>query len=354
MSKDYLARPSSLDMHYKALSARYENTDFRTCGKSGLKLPPISLGLWQNFSDVDPYFSAREMTLGAFDLGNNYGKPPGSAEKTFGRILKEDLGRYRDELIVSTKAGYDMWQGPYGENGSKKHIMASIDQSLQRLGLDYVDIFYSHKFDKNTPLEETMDALAQIVKQGKALYLGISSYGPKETKQAHKILSDLGVRSLLAHQPSYSMLNRWVEEELLNSLEELGMGCVAFSSLAQGLLSNKYLSGTAPEHSRMTNKETLLDKTILTEATLNSIQGLAKIAESRNQTLSQMALAWVLRKPVVCSTVIGARSLAQITENVASLKNLKFSETELKEIDKFAVNIPGVNLWPPNCQTSEV
>ncbi len=361
MSKDYLAKPSNLDTHYKALSLRYQNAPFRVCGKSGLKLPPLSLGLWQNFSDVDPYYNSREMILGSFDLGithfdlgNNYGKPPGSAEKTLGRILKEDLGRYRDELIISTKAGYDMWQGPYGENGSKKHIMASIDQSLTRLGLDYVDIFYSHKFDKNTPLEETMEALAQIIKTGKALYVGISSYGPEETKQAFKILNSFGVRNIIAHQASYSLLNRWVEEGLLETLEELGIGCVAFSSLAQGLLSNKYTSGIIPEVSRMSNKETLLEKKILNPEVLTALNGLAKIAKNRNQTLSQMALAWVLRNKVVSSTVIGARSLEQIKENLGSLNNLSFSEAELNQIDQFAKNIPGVNLWPPNCQTSEV
>jgi L-glyceraldehyde 3-phosphate reductase len=361
MTDSYLARPSELDTRYKASLTRYKYMPYRACGKSGLKLPPVSLGLWQNFGDTDPYSSAREMILAAFDLGvthfdlgNNYGKPPGSAERTLGRIINEDLKNYRDEIIISTKAGYDMWQGPYGENGSKKHLIASIDQSLKRLGLDYVDIFYSHKFDSQTPLEETMEALAQIVRQGKAIYVGISSYGAEETKRAHKILNGLGIHSLIANQVSYSLLNRWPEEDLLKTLDELGMGCVAFTSLAQGLLSNKYLKGLPPANSRMNNADTLLNPALLSPEVLSRLKGLSDIARLRGQSLSQMALAWVLRNPVVVSTVVGARSVEQIIENINSLHRLEFSQTELKQIDDFAKNTEGVNLWPPNCQTSQV
>lgn len=361
MSDNYLARPSDFDTHYTPSPERYAKMPYRKAGKSGLKLPPLTLGLWQNFGDTNPYANSREMILGAFDLGithfdlgNNYGRPQGSAEKTFGRVIKEDLAKYRDEIIVSTKAGYDMWKGPYGENCSKKHIIASVDQSLTRLGLDYVDIFYAHKFDANTPLEETMEALAQIVKSGKALYLGVSSYGPAETKRAHKILNDMGVRSLLLHQPSYSMFNRWIEKELLDTLEELGMGAVVFTPLAQGLLSDKYASGKIPDVSRASNKDTLLPPSLITGGVVKKLQGLSAIAKKRGQALSQMALAWTLRDPRVASAVVGARTLDQIKENVRALENMKFSAQELKEIDKYAVDVPGVNLWPPNCQTSRV
>lgn len=361
MNDSFLARPSNFDTHYTPSPRRYDAFAYRKCGKSGLKLPPLSLGLWQNFGDVDPYSNSREMILGAFDmgithfdLGNNYGRPQGSAEKTLGRVIKEDLTAYRDEIVVSTKAGYDMWKGPYGENCSKKHIIASVDQSLTRLGLDYVDIFYSHKFDANTPLEETMEAFAQIVKQGKALYLGVSSYGPAETKRAHKILNDTGVRSLLLHQPSYSMFNRWIEEELLDELEKLGMAAVVFTPLAQGLLSNKYASGKIPDVSRANNKDTLLPPNLVTEDVVRKLQGLSAIAKKRGQTISQMALSWVLRDARVASAVVGARTFEQIKENVRALDNLEFSSEELKEIDKYAVDVSGVNLWPPNCQTSRV
>lgn len=355
MSKDYLHKPSHLDMHYKPLPSRYDAMSYRRCGKSGLQLPPISLGLWQNFGDVDPYYSAREMILGAFDrgithfdLGNNYGKPPGSSERTLGRILSEDLSRYRDELIISTKAGYDMWPGPYGEFGSKKYLIASLDQSLARLGLDYVDIFYSHRFDPHTPLEETMEALAQIVQRGKALYVGISSYGVEETKRAKKISSDMGINTLIVNQVSYSLFNRWIEPELLDTLDHSGMGCIAFSSLAQGLLSDKYLQGGVPENTRLANTGTSMPKNSLTPEVLRKLRGLSKIAKTRGQTLSQMALSWVLRDPRVTSTIIGARSLAQISENLASMNNVTFSADELKKIDAFAQDIPSVILWPAN------
>lgn len=361
MSTDYLARPSNLDMQYKAAKGRYEKMPYRPCGGGGLKLPAVSLGLWQNFGDVDPYFNAREMVLGAFDLGithfdlgNNYGKPVGSSEKTLGRIIKEDMSRYRDEIIVSTKAGYDMWQGPYGENGSKKHILASIDQSLTRLGLDYVDIFYSHKFDSTTPLEETMEALAQIIRQGKAIYVGISSYGTGETIRAHKILNEMGVKSLILNQVSYSLLNRWIEKDLLDTLKELGMGCMAFTPLAQGLLSDKYVGDKIPEVSRMSNKETLLPEKVLSLEAKQRLAGLHEIAKKRGQSLSQMALVWTLRNPTVTSCVVGARNVEQIKENVTGLKNLTFTEDELKQIDQFAKDTEGVNLWPPNCQTSQI
>ena len=361
MKDSYLARPSNLDTHHKPSPDRYEKMLYRTLGKSGLKLPLLTLGMWQNFGDTEPYSNSREMILGAFDLGmthfdlgNNYGKPAGSAERTLGRVLREDLRGYRDEIIVSTKAGYDMWQGPYGENGSKKHIIASLDQSLERLGLDYVDIFYSHKFDANTPLEETMEAFAQIVKQGKALYLGVSSYGPEETARAHKILQSMGVRSLLLHQPSYSMLNRWIEKDLLDTLETLGMGAVVFTPLAQGLLSDKYTTGKIPSVSRASAQDTLLPPKLVNENVVKKLKALSIIAKKRGQTLSQMALAWTLRDKRVASTVVGARNLSQIKENVQALKNLKFSASELKEIDKYATDVVGINLWPPNCQTSEV
>ena len=360
MKNSYLARPSNLDTHYKPSPKRYADMMYRTVGKSGLKLSALSLGLWQNFGDTEPYSNSREMILGAFDLGitcfdagNNYGKPPGSAERTFGRVLKEDLKSYRDEIIISTKAGYDMWKGPYGENGSKKHIIASLDQSLERLGLDYVDIFYSHKFDADTPLEETMETFAQIIKQGKALYLGVSSYGPEETKHAHKILQGMGIRSLLLHQPSYSMLNRWIEKDLLDTLETLGMGAVVFTPLAQGLLSDKYTTGKIPSISRASGQDTLLPPQLVNEKVVKKLKTLSIIAKKRGQTLSQLALAWTLRDNRVASTVVGARTIAQIKENVDALKNLKFSVSELKEIDKYATDVKGVNLWPPNCQTSQ-
>lgn len=357
----YLARPSLLDTHYKAAASRYDAMPYRTVGRSGLKLSALSLGLWQNFGDTEPYSESRAMILEAFDrgithfdLGNNYGKPPGSAERTLGRVLKEDLARYRDELVISTKAGYDMWQGPYGENGSKKHVIASMDQSLKRLGLPYVDIFYSHKFDAHTPLEETAEALADIVKRGKALYLGVSSYGHEETKRMHDILHGMGIRSLLLHQPSYSLFNRWIEKDLFTTLDALGMGAIVFTPLAQGLLSDKYTAKVIPQDSRAAQKDTLLPSRLVTASVREKLVALARIAKKRGQTLSQMALAWTLRDPRVASTIVGARTRDQLIENIKATEHLSFSEKELQEIDRYATEIKGVNLWPPNCQTSQV
>lgn len=348
-------------MHYKPSAIRYENLAYRRVGSSGLKLPPLTLGLWQNFGDTEPYSTSREMILGAFDrgithfdLGNNYGKPPGSAERTLGRVLKEDLVRYRDEIIISTKAGYDMWQGPYGENGSKKHLIASINQSLERLGLDYVDIFYSHKFDAQTPLEETAEALALITKQGKALYLGISSYGPSETRQMYEILRGMGVRSLLFHQPSYSLFNRWIEEDLLDTLGTLGMGAVVFTPLAQGLLSDKYAGGSIPPSARAARADTLLPPQLLNKEVVKKLRALAALAKRRGQTLAQLALAWTLRDSRVASAIVGTRTLDQLIENIKACEHLAFSPHELREIDRYATEVRGVNLWPPNCQTSQV
>jgi L-glyceraldehyde 3-phosphate reductase len=322
---------------------------YRRSGESGLTLPAVSLGLWHNFGDETPVGSARAMIHRAFDLGimhfdlaNNYGPPPGSAEKNFGRILAEDLHAYRDELVISTKAGYLMWPGPFGEWGSRKYLTASLDQSLRRMGLEYVDIFYSHRFDPDTPLEETMMALDAAVRQGKALYVGISSYSAEKTREAATILRELGTPAVI-HQPSYSMLNRWVEEGLLDALTEEGIGCIAFSPLAQGMLTSRYLSDI-PADSRAAREGTALDKRMLTEDRLERIRALNAIAQRRGQTLAQMALAWVLRRPEVTSVLIGASSVAQIEENVATLQNLHFSEEELAEIDAHAVD-SNINLW---------
>jgi L-glyceraldehyde 3-phosphate reductase len=322
---------------------------YRRSGESGLTLPAVSLGLWHNFGDETPVGSARAMIHRAFDLGimhfdlaNNYGSPPGSAEKNFGRILAEDLHAYRDELVISTKAGYLMWPGPFGEWGSRKYLTASLDQSLRRMGLEYVDIFYSHRFDPDTPLEETMMALDAAVRQGKALYVGISSYSAEKTREAATILRELGTPAVI-HQPSYSMLNRWVEEGLLDALTEEGIGCIAFSPLAQGMLTSRYLSDI-PADSRAAREGTALDKRMLTEDRLERIRALNAIAQRRGQTLAQMALAWVLRRPEVTSVLIGASSVAQIEENVATLQNLHFSEEELAEIDAHAVD-SNINLW---------
>jgi L-glyceraldehyde 3-phosphate reductase len=322
---------------------------YRRSGESGLTLPAVSLGLWHNFGDETPVGSARAMIHRAFDLGimhfdlaNNYGPPPGSAEKNFGRILAEDLRAYRDELVISTKAGYLMWPGPFGEWGSRKYLTASLDQSLRRMGLEYVDIFYSHRFDPDTPLEETMMALDAAVRQGKALYVGISSYSAEKTREAATILRELGTPAVI-HQPSYSMLNRWVEEGLLDALTEEGIGCIAFSPLAQGMLTSRYLSDI-PADSRAAREGTALDKRMLTEDRLERIRALNAIAQRRGQTLAQMALAWVLRRPEVTSVLIGASSVAQIEENVATLQNLHFSEEELAEIDAHAVD-SNINLW---------
>lgn len=336
-------------MAYQADSSRYESMVYRRSGDSGLTLPAISLGLWHNFGHEAPLESAAAMIHRAFDLGiihfdlaNNYGPPAGSAEENFGRILARDLRPYRDELVISSKAGYYMWPGPYGNWGSRKYLLASLDQSLSRMGLEYVDIFYSHRFDPDTPLEETMGALDTAVRQGKALYAGISSYSAEKTREAAAILRELGTPAVI-HQPSYSMLNRWVEEGLLDTLSEEGMGCIAFSPLAQGMLTSKYL-GAVPENSRAAQEGSALDSKMLTQDRLDRVRGLNAIAEKRGQSLAQMALAWVLRRPEVTSVLIGASSVKQIEENVATLETLQFSDEELKEIDRFAVD-SDINLW---------
>jgi L-glyceraldehyde 3-phosphate reductase len=337
-------------MAYTPSAARYDAMRYNRCGRSGLKLPAISLGLWHNFGEATSLENARRMAHTAFDLGithfdlaNNYGPPPGSAEKNFGRILREDLAGYRDELVISTKAGYDMWPGPYGNWGSRKYLLASLEQSLSRMGLDYVDIFYSHRFDPETPLEETMGALATAVKQGKALYVGISSYSAKKTAEAAAILEEMGVR-LLIHQPSYSMLNRWVEEALLDELERRGVGAIAFSPLAQGLLTDKYLGGV-PEHSRAGSRTpSFKQESYLSEENLERVRALNRIAERRGQSLAQMALAWVLKEPRITTVLIGASRPEQIEENVAALDKLEFSGDELTEIDRYAKE-GGINLW---------
>lgn len=356
MEKDkesYLGTPSQMDLHYKAAADRYAGMEFRRCGRSGLKLPLLSLGLWQNVGGEAPYVRARTMLLRAFDRGithfdlaNNYGRPAGSAERTMGRVLREDLARYRDEIIISTKAGYDMWPGPYGEWGSRKYLIASLDQSLRRLGVDYVDVFYSHRYDPATPLAETATALADIVRQGKALYVGISSYGVAETRSMAEIMNSLNV-PIVAHQPSYSMFNRWIEDGLLAAIETLGMGCVTFTALEQGLLTDKYVGGV-PEEGRMAQPESLLKPDVLTADVRARLQALGAIAKRRGQSLAQMAIAWTLRDARVTSTVVGARTAAQIDENVAALEGLAFTEDELAEIDTYAMDL-GLTLWPPNC-----
>jgi L-glyceraldehyde 3-phosphate reductase len=328
---------------------RYDGrTPYRRCGRWGLKLPAITLGLWQNFGHDRPFATGREIVLRAFDLGvthfdlaNNYGPPYGSAEENFGKILHDDLRPYRDELLISSKAGYDMWPGPYGEWGTRKYLLASLDQSLERLGLDYVDIFYSHRFDPDTPLEETMGALDTAVRQGKALYAGISSYSAAKTREAAAILRELGT-PLLIHQPSYSMLNRWIEPELLDALEELGVGCIAFSPLAQGMLTDRYLDGI-PEGSRA-SQDGSFSPDLLTEDNLDRIRALNEIAKRRGQTLAQMALAWVLRDPRVTSALIGASSVAQLEDNLGALEKLDFDDEDLAEIDCYATDA-GINLW---------
>ena len=335
-------------MTYTPAENRYDSMPYRRAGRSGLRLPAISLGLWHNFGDDRPLDRSRAILRRAFDLGvthfdlaNNYGPPYGSAEINFGRILREDFGPYRDELIISTKAGYDMWPGPYGEWGSRKYLLASLDQSLQRMGLDYVDIFYSHRVDPDTPLEETMGALASAVHQGKALYAGISSYSAERTRQAVRILRHLGV-SLLIHQPSYSMFNRWIEPELLDVLGQEGVGCIAFSPLAQGLLTNRYLSGV-PEGSRA-SRDGSLARGQLRDETLGKVRALNEIAARRGQSLAQLAIAWTLRDTRVTSALIGASSVAQLEENVAALDRLDFSDEELAEIDRHATD-SGINIW---------
>jgi L-glyceraldehyde 3-phosphate reductase len=327
---------------------RYDRMRYNRSGRSGLLLPAISLGLWWNFGDDRPIDTSRAIIRRAFDAGithfdlaNNYGPPYGSAEANFGRVFRDDLRPYRDELIVSTKAGYDMWPGPYGEWGSRKYLLASLDQSLHRMGVDYVDIFYSHRFDPETPLEETMGALDTAVRQGKALYVGISSYSAAKTREAAAILDGLGT-PLLIHQPSYSMLNRWIEPELLDALGELGVGCIVFSPLAQGMLTDKYLNGI-PRGSRA-DRPTSLSPDLLTEQALVKIRALNEIAARRGQTLAQMALAWALRDPRVTSALIGASSVAQLEDNVAALDRLDFTDEELAEIDRFATD-SDINIW---------
>jgi L-glyceraldehyde 3-phosphate reductase len=334
---------------YAPAPDRYDSATYRRCGRSGLLLPPISLGLWWNFGHDRPLDTSRAIVRRAFDLGvthldlaNNYGPPYGSAEENFGRLMSSDLKPFRDELVISTKAGYDMWPGPYGEWGSRKYLLASLDQSLARLGLDYVDIFYSHRFDADTPLEETMGALDTAVRQGKALYVGISSYSAEKTREAYEILEGLGTR-LLVHQPSYSMLNRWIEPDLVDALGELGVGCIAFSPLAQGMLTDKYLGGI-PEGSRASRPNYSLSPSLLDEEALLKIRALNEIAKHRGQTLAQMALAWVLRDDRVTSALIGASSVGQLEENLAAADKLDFTDEELEEIDRYATE-SSINIW---------
>ncbi|MEP6697116.1 MAG: L-glyceraldehyde 3-phosphate reductase [Pseudonocardiales bacterium] len=334
---------------YAADAARYDQLPYRRCGRSGLQLPAVSLGLWHNFGDDTPLETQRAILRRAFDLGvthfdlaNNYGPPYGSAETNFGRVLREDLRPYRDELVISTKAGYDMWPGPYGEWGSRKYLLASLDQSLSRMGLDYVDIFYSHRVDPDTPLEETMGAVATAVQQGKALYAGISSYNAERTREAARLLGEMGV-PLLIHQPSYSMLNRWVEQDgLLDALAEVGAGCIAFSPLAQGMLTDRYLGGI-PEDSRAAQGKSLSPDQ-LTDESLGHIRELNRIARGRGQSLAQLALAWVLRDRRVTSVLIGASSVGQLEQNIACTEHLDLSAGVLAEIEEHAVE-SGINLW---------
>ena len=339
-------------MTYVPAADRYDRARYRRSGRSGLKLPEISLGLWQNFGEERPLEHSRAIVRRAFDLGithfdlaNNYGPPYGSAERIFGQIMARDLRPHRDELVISTKAGYDMWPGPYGEWGSRKYLLASLDQSLGRMGLDYVDIFYSHRFDPETPLAETMGALDTAVRQGKALYAGISSYSAQRTREAAQIMRDLGT-PLLIHQPSYSLLNRWIEPELLDALEDEGMGCIVFSPLAQGMLTTKYLDGIPPD-SRAAEKDGSLSPEMLTDEALDHVRALNAMAQERGQSLAQMALAWTLRDPRVTSTLIGASSVRQLEENVGALDKLDFSDDELRQIDQHAVDA-GINLWEPS------
>ncbi|MCX5228382.1 L-glyceraldehyde 3-phosphate reductase [Streptomyces sp. NPDC006553] len=335
---------------YRASADRYDSMEYRRSGRSGLKLPAISLGLWHNFGDDRALDTQRAILRRAFDLGvthfdlaNNYGPPPGSAELNFGKLFAQDFAPYRDELIISTKAGYEMHPGPYGEWGSRKYLLSSLDASLNRMGLDYVDIFYSHRFDPHTPLEETMGALASAVQQGKALYVGVSSYNSEQTAEAARILREMGVPALI-HQPSYSMINRWTEEDgLLDTLEAAGMGCISFVPLAQGLLTNKYLKGI-PEGSRATQGKSL-DPNLLSDEVLRRLRGLADIAGRRGQSLAQLALSWVLRDPRMTSALIGSSSVAQLEENVAALAAAPLTSDELVEIDSFAVDTQGTNIW---------
>ena len=335
-------------MTYVAAADRYDTMEYRRCGRSGLLLPVLSMGLWHNFGDDKPMDVQREILLRAFDVGithfdlaNNYGPPYGAAERNFGAHLRSDLGAHRDEIVISTKAGWDMWPGPYGDLGSRKYLTASLDQSLARMGLEYVDIFYSHRPDRDTPLEETVGALVRAVEQGKALYVGISSYSAHRTRAAESLLRAAGV-PLLIHQPSYSMINRWIEESLLDTLGELGVGCIGFTALAQGMLTSRYLDGI-PADSRAAAGKSLAPE-LLTDQALTNIRGLNRIAEGRGQTLAQMALAWALRDERMTSLVVGASSVAQLNDNVAALNNLHFTAEELAEIDRHAVE-SGIDLW---------
>jgi L-glyceraldehyde 3-phosphate reductase len=335
-------------MTYVPAADRYERMQYRRSGRSGLLLPALSLGLWHNFGGEVPFESGRAIVRRAFDLGithfdlaNNYGPPYGSAEESFGRMLELDLRPFRDELVVSTKAGYDMWPGPYGEWGSRKYLLSSLDASLGRMGLDYVDIFYSHRFDPETPLEETMGALDSAVRQGKALYAGISSYSPAKTREAARILRELGT-PLLIHQPSYSLLNRWIEPELLDVLAEEGVGCIVFSPLAQGMLSDRYLDGI-PAGSRA-SRDATLSPSLITDEALEKVRALNELARGRGQSLAQMAIAWTLRDPRVTSALAGASSVEQLEANVAALERLDFTDDELAEIDRHATE-SGINLW---------
>jgi L-glyceraldehyde 3-phosphate reductase len=339
-------------MSYSAQKNRYQNMQYRNCGKSGLKLPLLSIGLWHNFGGDSGMpaeskkilFASFDAGITHFDLANNYGPPYGSAEENFGKVMQSDFKKYRDEMIISSKAGYDMWDGPYGEWGSKKHVIASCDQSLQRMKIDYVDIFYSHRFDPNTPLEETADALESIYRSGKALYIGISSYSANKTKAMIKILKNRNIK-LFIHQPSYSLINRWIEKDLTKTLIENGVGCIAFSPLAQGFLSDKYLNGI-PKGTRVSENSSF-SKNLITKNNLKIINNLNSIAKKRGQSLSQMALAWVLNNKAVTSALIGVRTLTQLQDNLAALNNLKFSKDELKSIDKKAKE-GKINLWAPS------
>jgi L-glyceraldehyde 3-phosphate reductase len=335
---------------YRPDGSRYDTMRYRRTGRSGLLLPEISLGLWHNFGDDRPLDTQRAILRRAFDLGvthfdlaNNYGPPPGAAEAGFGRLLARDFRPYRDELVISTKAGYRMHPGPYGEWGSRKYLLSSLDASLRRMGLEYVDIFYSHRYDPDTPLEETMGALASAVHQGKALYVGVSSYSAWRTREAARILREMGVRPLI-HQPSYSMINRWTEDDrLLDALEAEGMGCISFAPLAQGLLTDKYLSGV-PEDSRAA-RGTSLDPGLLTQEVVGRLRALDAVAGRRGQTLAQLALSWVLRDPRMTSALIGASSVAQLEANVAAVRSPELTDEELAEIDAYAVSAPGANIW---------
>jgi L-glyceraldehyde 3-phosphate reductase len=340
--------PSCPPVTHVPAAGRYDEMPYRRCGRSGLKLPAISLGLWHNFGDDQPVEDQRAVLRHAFDRGithfdlaNNYGPPDGSAETNFGRIMREDLRPYRDELVISTKAGYPMWPGPYGDWGSRKYLLASLDQSLARMGLEYVDIFYSHRFDPDTPLEETMGALDTAVRQGKALYAGISSYSAARTEEAALILREMGT-PLLIHQPSYSMLNRWIEEDLLDVLGQEGIGCIVFSPLAQGMLTDKYLDGIPPQSRAAEDR--FLSPDMLDDKTLEHVRALNELARGRGQSLAQMAVAWTLRDPRVTSALVGARNVAQLDDTLGALERPDFTDDELADMDRHAVDA-GINLW---------